>query len=62
MINPMVFRYSSESGTSTRSYSSFVNSEAIAITNVTAMPMPAAVSTLLETPRNGQHPRKREKM
>jgi hypothetical protein len=32
------------------------------MTNVTAIPMPNAVSTLPETPRNGQQPKKREKI
>ena len=32
------------------------------MTKVTARPMPVAVCTLLETPRKGQQPRKREKM
>ena len=32
------------------------------MTKVTARPMPAAVSTLFDTPRKGQQPRKREKM
>ena len=30
------------------------------MTNVTAMPIPKAVSIFLETPRNGQMPRKRD--
>ena len=37
-------------------------SEATAITKVTAMPMPNAVSSFLETPRKGQQPRNWEKM
>ena len=32
------------------------------MTKMTAMPMPVAVSTFLETPRKGQMPRKREKI
>ena len=32
------------------------------MTKVTARPMPIAVSTLLEQPRNGQQPRNCEKM
>ena len=32
------------------------------MTKVTAMPMPTAVSTFLETPRKGQQPRNWEKM
>ena len=32
------------------------------MTKVTAMPMPTAVSTFLETPRKGQMPRNWEKM
>ena len=61
-INAMVFRYVSSSGTRMKWYTSQVNRDASAMTNMTAMPMPAAVSTLLDTPRNGQQPRKREKM
>ena len=32
------------------------------MTNTTARPMPAAVSSLLEQPRNGQQPKNCEKM
>jgi len=31
--------------------------EAIAITKITAMPMPSAVSVFLDTPKNEQQPR-----
>ena len=39
-----------------------VMAEARPMTKVTAMPMPTAVSTFLETPRKGQMPRNWEKM
>ena len=36
-----------------------VTAAAIVITNTTAPDIPTAVSVFLDTPRNGQHPRKR---
>jgi len=59
-INAIVLRNSRPSGTSSACHTKYVIIPASVITNVTAIPIPKAVSTCLDTPRKGQIPRKRE--
>lgn len=44
-------------GTKTKLYIRLVTKEAKVITKITAMPIPSAVSTFLETPKKGQMPK-----
>jgi len=54
-MNASVCMYAMSSDTSSWR-TKYVMTEASVITNVTAMPMPNAVSVFFETPRNGQMP------
>src|SRR6056297_4010636 len=58
-MKAMVCRYSMPKGFSRKYWINQVTTVATVITKVTAMPMPSAVSTFLETPMKGQIPRKR---
>ena len=58
-INTIVCKYSNFIGTKTVEYIKLAIADDKVITNITAAPIPAEVSTLLETPRKGQSPRKR---
>ena len=61
-MKTMVCRKVMFSGTRTYFYNAEVTNVASAMTNVTAAPIPKAVFTLLETPKNGQIPRNCTKM
>ena len=56
-MNAMLYRNVMFRGTRIRLYTNHAAAAARAITKITAMPMPAAVSTFLETPRKGQIPK-----
>ena len=55
-IRATVCMYSSFRGTSSQALAAQVAAEAMAITKVTASPMPRAVSIFFDTPINGQMP------
>ena len=55
-MNTTVCMYTRFSGTSRNSLTAQVAAEAMPMTNVTAMPMPRAVSCFFDTPINGQMP------
>ena len=57
-----VCMYIRSRGTRMKLFTAQVMAEARPMTKVTAMPMPTAVSTFLDTPRKGQMPRNWEKM
>ena len=56
-MNAMLYRNVMFRGTRLRLYTNHAAAAARANTKITAMPMPAAVSTFLETPRKGQIPK-----
>ncbi len=58
-IKAMVCRYSIPNGIRMKYWINQVTTVATVMTKVTAIPMPRAVSTFLETPRKGQMPRNR---
>src|SRR5210317_186243 len=58
-MKAIVCRYSMPKGIRTKYWTNQVTTVATVMTKVTAIPIPRAVSTFLETPRNGQMPRKR---
>jgi len=55
----MVWRYCRSNGVRINFWMFHVTADATVMTKITAMPMPVAVSILLDTPMNGQSPRNR---